>query len=102
MFALFRPNIPKSLRANSRKLPFFGDSPRRPKNKTTACYAAVRFNFEIAQNSVRGENLLASDCCTRCRGINRRYIAAVAIIVLFAILISGAWLLIIGVYGKPN
>jgi hypothetical protein len=30
------------------------------------------------------------------------YIAAVAIIVLFAFLISGAWLLIIGVYEKPN
>jgi hypothetical protein len=30
------------------------------------------------------------------------YIAAVAIIVLFAFLISGAWLLIIGVYEKPH
>jgi predicted neutral ceramidase superfamily lipid hydrolase len=30
------------------------------------------------------------------------YIAAVAIMVLFAFLISGAWLLIIGVYEKPD
>src|ERR1700676_4362550 len=37
MFELFGPNIPKSLQPNSRKLPFSGDLPWRPKNKATAC-----------------------------------------------------------------
>ena len=38
MFELFGPNVPKSLQQpNSRKLPFSGDLPWRPKNKATAC-----------------------------------------------------------------
>jgi hypothetical protein len=36
MFELFCPRIPKSLQPNPRKLPFSGDSPWRPKNKSTA------------------------------------------------------------------
>jgi hypothetical protein len=37
MIELFGSKIPKSLQPTLRKLPFSGDAPWRPKNKSTAC-----------------------------------------------------------------
>jgi transposase len=57
MFELFWPRIPKSLQPNPRIRPFSEDSPRRPKNKSTACDVAVRLHLNASTGAC---NLLPS------------------------------------------